>query len=121
MCLTIKTGMKLQIAKEDIEVYKVIYRDNTSLHQGFAYAPKSHYYLCSSLKPVLSRSHNIRRRTVECGFHSYIKRISNPYNNMAKIVKFIIPKGAEYYLGDNNDAVSNAIISGDLKPLKVIK
>lgn len=122
MCLKIKSGTRLHIAKKDIEVYKLIGKNDVSVYRGFHYKPNTKYHLRFPLKPILARLDNGRRRTVERGYHSYIDHECLGRclgrGSRYKVVKFIIPKGAEYYVGADNDMVSTAIISGDLKAIR---
>lgn len=117
MCLeNIKNG--LQVASEDIIVYKVL--DCPKWGSSIYYAPfQRHFsYPLGEIQTCeLRRLHY----GVEDGFHSYVnyhdawalasKR--NEYNHYrtddgAYVMKAIIPKGSEYYLGDFNGDESYA-------------
>lgn len=116
MCLKIKKGEVEKTATEDIVVYKIINMHNNSLYQGFQYKPNRLYRLRKKLK--------VKRNEIYEGFHSYnclvkvrdniLETFLNP-----KVVKFVIPKGAKYYLGRDNDIVSTSIRSGNLKNIEV--
>ena len=111
MCLIIKSGP--HIAKKDILVWKVIFKDNTSLHRNFKYSPNKSF---PKVKFTMSRYES---NLIYAGYHSFksreIARFNKTYSNL-KVVKFYIPKGAKYFIGDDCDIVSNRIRSGDLKP-----
>lgn len=101
-----------QTAKKDITVYKEIFRNNLSYWRCFEYSPNTLYQLRKPLKHDTHVAHEIHE-----GFHSYDNlqyaySIRDPY---AKIVKFVIPKGAKYYHNsDRHEYVSTSIRSGDL-------
>lgn len=112
MCLTV-LEKKFEIAKGDMVVWKLIYDiDDASFYQNFRYTPNTMYKI---EKNLVIDSYD----TVSDGFHAYT-RVSflclNYYKRFSiKLVKFIIPRGATYIRGDNNDIVSNMIQSGSLK------
>lgn len=138
MCLQIDSKIHKNpiplTAKKDIEVFKVIHNDNYTVIQGFKYEPNTLYRHRKSLKCY--GGYNIFH-----GFHSYDEKVTFKicnkdlvykqadvinlrYNNReisnydvikCKIVKFIIPKGAKYFIGTDGDKVSTSIRSGDLK------
>lgn len=113
MCLTL-INEELHTASRDILVYKIISNDNSSYHREFPYEPNTLYRLRKALKPVWGE--------VFRGFHAYISYIGYDGNrhfipNRAKIVAFIVPKGAKYYLGHHGEIVSTSIRSWDLKHL----
>lgn len=101
----------LYTAKEDITVYKIIKNDNTSMYQDFQYKPNTQYCLGKNLKPWDLICIYFE---VDEGFHAYLSKRFTPDK---KLVEFVIPKGAKYFLGINNDIVSDSIKSGDLKNL----
>lgn len=109
MCLYIKSGP--HIAGRDILVWKVLCSDNSSLHREFDYVPNKTY------KPVelrVDRAYN----AIHAGYHSFRSRhVARTVKNYTgqKVVKFTIPKGAKYYIGNYEERVSSIIRSGDLK------
>lgn len=121
MCLYIASGDVERIAMEDRVVYKVIQKNNKSLHQDFQYKPNTLFRLRKKLKIFRVGDYN----EINEGFHSYVnfvtaaKRCSYILTFNTKLVEFIIPKGAKYYLGDMNDIVSTSIKSGSLRSIKL--
>lgn len=121
MCLTIaNNSTKPLIAKKDILVWKVITKNNISIWREFRYYPNKTYITKFYIEcGNLVYNYNMMFCTVYSGFHAYLSRSIarkvKSYVNDEKVVKFIIPKGAKYYLGDDGDIVSNKIRSGDLK------
>ena len=120
MCLDIKSGP--HVAEKDILAWKVIYHTNASYWQYFDYTPNTAYK-----KIALKIRNNIISAYIFAGYHAFrsrkAARLNLHYMNLhygsdrrTKIVKFIIPKGAKYFIGFDNDIVSNLIVSGDLKP-----
>lgn len=132
MCLTINKIFKTKkqakeysskplIAKKDIIVYKVLRKNNTSRYKrfkfkkgyqytndkfGFSYYDYYKYY--DSYKPIIK----LWKLSIEEGLHSCIdKNSTNQHNHGdSKIIKMIIPKGSEYFLGKRGDIVSNKLI-----------
>ena len=123
MCLIIdydkhRDRYKPLIADRDILVWKIIYDTNVSLYRGFQYIANTQY-CTEELKVQFEHS-------IHAGYHAYTTRETTRARVRTfrkvlqkgvkiKIVKFTIPKGAKYYIGNNLDIVSNTIISGDLK------
>lgn len=136
MCLTILTIRDHEdlphpeLATRPMTVYKVIDTDNRSAFQSFVYEPG----ICYKLGKSLCSYKNAFTNTwdVDEGFHAYTSvraarrsQLSRTRNcaldstpptvaRLFKIVEFIIPVGAHYFLGDNDDIVSDEIISGNL-------
>lgn len=117
MCLQTNQE-KPDIATEDIVVWKVINLDNTSCVKGFKYKPNKKYkqwFGMKHIKPVYK--HDIGK--IERAFHSYPTIPHYDFNvdgygtkNMPfflraglKLVKFIIPKGAKYYTGYDQELI----------------
>jgi len=106
------------IAKEDINVFKILTRGNFAPFKSFLYEKGMHYYqegkpfgIGKIEKPWYS---SMWRFDVEQGLHSYTSKSKAEehlsfYINI-KIVKMIIPKGALYYIGINGDVVSSELI-----------
>lgn len=101
------------IAKKDMPVWKMIHNTNHSFFEGFLYQPNKRY--------MIEFPYLIGTRIVDKGYHAFRSRKTARQHygiNMSckpKIVKFTIPKGAKYYIGEDGDIVSNTIIAGDLK------
>ena len=125
MCLYVKKGSKMKVAREPITVYKVLCNDNKSEFYKFQYKPNALYRLRRALKVV---EYDGERR-IYAGFHSFADistgcAASIAYGSLKKLVEFTIPKGAKYYIGTNNEIVSTSIRSGSLrvnKELELIK
>lgn len=130
MCLYIDKDIhgykkpRARTAKEDIPVYKIIKKSNKSLHRGFKYTRRKDYEH-EKLKHFLYDNDYI----VEYGFHAYtsLERASEAWEGLlfwdridTKIVRFTIPAGAEYFMGEDGEVVSGKIRSGELRPLKWI-
>ena len=111
MCLYVKSGSKMRVAREPITVYKVIRFDNTSVVRGFQYKPNTLYRLRRALKVIKYDEY----LEINAGFHSYTYK---SYQNGKKLVEFTIPKGAKYYVGMNSQIVSTSIRSGSLEAMK---
>lgn len=129
MCLTIDLNkvifdeeetIKPFIATKDILVWKIITTRNLSLYRSFKYKPNCGY---PTIKFNIRYSYNndIDYFKAYEGYHAYTSRritrlrYAKYRDVLYKIVKFYIPKGAKYYLGEDGDIVSNTIKSGDLK------
>lgn len=94
------------VAVKPIIVYKFI-----SIRNNFLYAP-FRYYCYGSYQSSLSikepRLAKYAINSVSIGIHSYIKRII-PYP-CTSLYYCIIPLGAKYYVGIDNDIVSDKLI-----------
>lgn len=116
MCLQISVAHhyplnKPLIASKDILVWKIISDENCSKYQGFQYKPNTVYKLSSQLKLANGRE-------IAEGYHAYTSRQearNHFFDVHHKVVKFVIPKGTEYFVGIRSDIVSNKIKSLDLK------
>lgn len=114
MCL-ITTQKEPLIAEKDILVWKLINKNNVSLHQRFFYSPNKLFP-----KVGLNIFSSCVHKRIFRGYHAFrsrdAARIDRSYQcGDLKVVKFYIPKGAKYYIGDDNDIVADRIRSGDLK------
>lgn len=103
------------IAKTDKTVWKVIGKHNLSMHRKKHYSPNKLYQRVAF--GYSSDSLNIQY--IEAGYHAFTSRCIarlKYYSNKEeyKLVKFTIPKGAKYYIGEDGDIVSNMIKSGNL-------
>lgn len=115
MCLFIKSGP--HVAGVDRVVWKVIWnRGNISIHRDFKYKPNTLYKkvkigLCPFNEKIFDGYHAYRNRDFAYDM------LTRPDLNY-KMVKFIIPAGSTYYIGDIGDIVSDRIQSGDLTAMK---
>lgn len=120
MCLYIKDSqnilnklikqIKPLIAKEDIIVYKVLDQNNYSPYRAYKYTEGFHYYETGDIIPEVGKcSTDI---IIKKGLHSYSSYTiaSTRRNSTDKIVKMIIPKGSKYFIGKNEDIVSDNLI-----------
>ena len=107
------------IMKNDRVVWKVIREDNCSVYQKFVYRENTEYgseelnarysYLGEGIQSI---------HYVNEGYHAYTTRKFARlcrFSRMEKIVKFVIPEGAKYYIGCLGDIVSDQIRSLDLR------
>lgn len=124
MCLEIETNGFKRIAEEDITVYKVLNKDNTSSIRGFLYGPGVQYTLNAvergSFEQAEINSGMSGRRRVHAGFHAYTTSSAADASHdikSQKTVAFTIPKSAHYYLGSFYEIAADTIIAGDLTEL----
>ena len=127
MCLTIQTRFRTRqeardlqpsIAKKDMVVFKIISPIGISPYRNFKWEPGFHYYQdnCKLPKNIRQNYSDQWRVRVHIGLHAFTtlyqaevkKRNWLSQNDM--IVEMIVPKGAKYYLGENNDIVSTEMI-----------
>lgn len=111
MCLIIKCGCHIEIAKKDIVTFKTVKEHN---HCWEPICIKSGFYefnkvLTAKRYPyapenTIEHLQVERGNTIYEGFHSDIQKISD-YDNIC-----IIPKGSEICYGQDNDIVSLYII-----------
>ena len=113
MCLIVKSGCKIEIAKEPIIVKKAVFKDYQFLWLKLWEADVRH---------TIHRYNRILRGTrhleinsnqqINQGFHACIKEctvLNNPgIDNRVRWA--VIPKGAEYCLGEYNEIVANKMI-----------
>ena len=113
MCLVIKDGSKITIAKNDIKVYKLVKKHwnywNPMYQQEdlkFKYG-KLIIALDKDLKPIkkLNIRFGINCSMIFEGFHSRVLKNSHITNTIC-----IIPKGSQICYGDYNDIVSTQLI-----------
>ena len=123
MCLKVNTNFytrkearehKPLIAEKDIKVYKVIDVNDRSPYFNFKYHKKYHYS-CNFSKNIVNYGRWYIK--INKGLHSFIKHSEAKIRKAGflnedyfKIVTMYIPKGSEYYLGDNGDIVSNNLV-----------
>jgi len=119
MCLTVKKGTRKYTTKKDIPVFKVlVFESRRSVYHDLEY-PKGE--LVTSVTPLAIHYMwgEERYRKVGRGLHAYTtknrafhtKNIGR--NKSREVFNAIIPKGSVYYLGDDNDIVSNQLIVND--------
>lgn len=106
------------IAKKDKVVWKIISINNRSCIRDKQYKQNMTY-------PKVKFGYENDGYANNCigrGYHAFLSRKdardAYKYDYVdfnCKIVKFIIPKDAEYYIGEGGEIVSNIIKSGDLK------
>jgi hypothetical protein len=129
MCWESHSIPELKIASEDIPVFKVVKKDHSAYYQPFYYYSLNMVYttnLGTPLGYIWMCQYQINE-----GFHSYSTEkckvitlngdsintyISVLYNNIrldhyvnATVMKCVIPKGAQYYLNNRGEYVSNKI------------
>jgi len=131
MCLVVKKkfkdlkdakAYKPLIATKDIKVYKILDLltdvGGKAPYRGFRYQ-KGFQYTESKLELCYDLFNSKYEINVDQGLHAYVKRdcpeirnyLSSYYsNNESGVVEMIIPKGSIYYLGTNNDIVTNNLI-----------
>lgn len=99
MCLNIKKDQQPQIAETNLPCYKELKKDNCSENQGYQYI-KGQDNPTIALNPVLTSSFYYPGfPRLEKGYHSYTPDAYKRYHSHL----FIIPAGAEYYIGGIND------------------
>jgi hypothetical protein len=104
---------KPTIAKKDIKVYKVLWKhSHGSSYRGFKYEKGNEYYQTG--KPFTKTySRFSKKLIISRGLHAWITKedaIRRHNRSLHVIVEMVIPKGSMYYLGDNDDIVSNRLI-----------
>jgi len=109
MCLTTFQN-KPYIAKEDIIVYKALFKTGKQIlspYRGFPYILKELYQTNLGIPFVTT---NFSPKLIYEGFHSYINR-KYATDRWPEVYKCIIPKGSQYYIdSDQEEIVSNQII-----------
>lgn len=126
MCLYIDRDVhggkraRAKIAKQDIPVYKVIAANDESLYQKFKYTRRKTYQLQKSLRVERFCGDHV----IEEGFHAYgtieraFEKALATTNRPCKAVRFTIPAGAKYFIGEGGEIVSDKIRAGELRKLK---
>lgn len=113
MCLY-TTQARAKTAHKDRVVYKILYQDNNSPYREYKYCPNETY---TTAFTIVKLPVNYQITT---GYHAYTsfrtanEKLLGPYK---KIVKFIIPAGAKYYLGRRGDIVSSSVRVDSLAPI----
>lgn len=138
MCwIEIKDNVKYQFADKDIEVYKIVLDANKqsciSIVKGFVYTANTLYTIPTIEYEVFN--HHYREIKIEKAYHSYTgihficdasycihdgatrcrdllfgnRAVCIPFENVAYIATFIIPKGSKYIINTKGEIVSNKI------------
>ena len=127
MCLHIpKSDSHRHTAVNPINVYKVLERNDQSPFQNFKYKPNER--VKARMRKNKRTDHNFVDQAtfdpneVSIGLHAFrslqsAKGFYHPNNE--KIVKMTIPKGAHYYIGDEDDIVSDTLDTSTLKPVRL--
>lgn len=125
MCL-IPLVDAIQVATEDILVYKIVTKDNLSIIHRLPYKPNERYELSLPLLIVYDYNDSYNGSQVNEGFHAYTSlaaarsalklnlSINAKFIGQFKIVTFTIPKDAHYILGTHDEIVSDVISAGSL-------
>lgn len=109
MCLFLKDGGKIRIARKNIVVWKLLDTSNEvyrSPYMGFLYY-KGRKYTPARLQIMRSSG------TISQGFHAF-RSGSSAYRSRnwcldVKVVKMVIPKGSKYAFGQWGEIVSSHI------------
>lgn len=125
MCLFLQDQKQVEpsIATSSIKVYKVLEKN----WNGRFFSPfrGKHYRFNELYRNKIGAVHKRekvwffepKRNKIESGLHSCIDPISASFigagNNISKIFIAKIPRGSEYFLGENGDIVSNQLIISD--------
>lgn len=130
MCLNIIGKMVAIQAARDITTFKRVYHggkkgEYESEYRSFNYTKGYYYYETDFNK----RKYN--RRVIGKALHSYVLENLPAFSYMFDaassspamiLIECVIPKGAYYYIGDNNDiASSGLVIIGTITPSKYRK
>jgi len=99
----------LKVAEKDIKVWKVLNNDfSAPIYRSFQYVPLKVYKT-----KMMLHVRDYQSVVVEEGFHSFTSRKSaevshlSPRHNMGKIVEFVVPKGANYYVSDDQIEIAS--------------
>lgn len=125
MCLRVDKTFKIReevreffnkplIAKKEIKVHKVLCFENNkyySPYRGMKYQKGFHYTNNKFTKDIffcIDRWY----LNINAGLHSFVfGKIPPQYSSTSyKVVEMYIPKGAKYFLGTNNEIVSDNLI-----------
>lgn len=116
MCLDVQAGEFIRIAEAPISVYKVLqkrWRGGTAPYMPFQYRRGKTYSISRLYLTLRDGIYRVHR-----GFHAYRNQdyaavmcnlLNQNNEGKFKIVKMVIPVGAEYVLGDSAEIVSNKI------------
>lgn len=115
MCLDLKEGQRKRasIAEKDIKVFKMLVRDGRKLVSPYQFTEYKLNKLYESKLVKEVREHEYGGYSVNRGLHAFVNleyaKFKIQGNNSRAIYNAIIPKGSMYYLGNNNDIVSNQL------------
>ena len=119
MCLKVKTGCKIEIAKESIVCKKVIKDCTDSRWHSWGWEDQSFHKFNEKLESKVNLFIN-SSNYIYGGFNAFLENsgmidtiINNKkhgYHKDLDIVYAIIPKGSEFCLGVSNEIVANKII-----------
>ena len=117
-----------QIAKKDIEVYKILHRHNRTPYRNFLIEENTHYYQTGKKFNIFIQTFQswgellpYTKLEVDEGLHAYVKHPKKSwyYGTVYKVVKAIIPKGSLYLINDDKtEIVSDNLIFYDLNHVK---
>lgn len=119
MCLTVKSGCKIEIAEKPIVCRKIVFHVTDNIWESWLMRYKYEYNIELLAKDHIEIDKN---NTINIGFHAFlntkerediINKIINPVLPVLDpliSVFAIIPKGSEYCLGNNEDIVANKMI-----------
>ena len=104
------TTLKVKVAKEDINVYKVLTQDAHSLISP-CYSYRWYLGRLEESPMIIEKYKRYPRYYVNVGFHSFTIPIHGIFRNSAgTLYNAIIPKGSHYIIGENNCIVSDQLI-----------
>lgn len=125
MCWTSNTSPIKRVAREGIEVYKIVCDFDgirvQSLVMGFIYEYYKLYTKYNAIIPFVFHSEISNQWIINEGFHSYgtylkAKKIFDKYHADSsickdlRIVKCLIPQGATFYKNEKDEIVSSHIL-----------
>lgn len=123
MCL-IKYNPGFKIAREDILVYKLLYKEESnetyySIYRNSPYELGIVYRVSSLVDQPIQDINHYPKYRVEAGLHSFTTleyaKIMRWNATKQVIALGIVPKGSRYAYGNDNDIVSN-----ELKLIRII-
>jgi len=100
MCLVVPKSQRTKVAKEDIVVYKTLFKEKNGIYlstiKGFPYQRGYLYYQTGK---KFTTEQSLFDKFIYKGLHSFqFKKEAKKYLHRTKIiVEMIIPKGARYY------------------------
>jgi hypothetical protein len=110
-------------ATEDIQCFKELYSDLSSLYKHFRYKLGETYELGESLKP--DQLPNTDFWSIDRGFHSYCSDMTGrewmATDSVYIWAEFCIPQGSKYYVNhERNEYVSNSIKFGSYTKMELV-
>jgi len=109
MCLYLfNKEAKIEISDKNTHVYKIVLRSSSENMWVAPIMKTAHEFdkeleACDHL--VIENNRDYNCRVINRGFHAYIKG-----KKVSTTINAIIPKGAEYCIGEYGEVVSNKII-----------